>query len=63
MEIKVYGAVIVAKLMYGIASIPLTKADGIKIDACQMKGPRKVLNTKNLTGLEYPTRNFLNEST
>ena len=30
-NIKVYGAVIVAKLMYGRASIPLTKADGRKM--------------------------------
>ena len=27
-KIKIYDAVIVAKLMYGLASIPLTEADG-----------------------------------
>ena len=32
-RIRVYDAVTVAKLMYGLASIPLTKADGRKIDA------------------------------
>ena len=30
-KIRVYDAVIVAKLMYGLASIPLTKADGQKM--------------------------------
>ena len=29
--------------MYGLASIPLTKADGRQIDAFQMKGLRKIL--------------------
>ena len=33
--------------MYGLASIPLTKADGRNIDAFQMKGPRKILHVKN----------------
>ena len=47
LKIKVYDAVIVAKLMYGLASIPLTKADGRKNNAFQMKGPRKILNVKN----------------
>ena len=56
-KIRVYDAVIVAKLKYGLASIPLTKADGRKIDALQMKGLRKILHIKTLTGLEYPTRN------
>ena len=46
-KIKVYGAVIVAKLMYGLASIPLTKADGRKNGAFQMKGFRKILHIKN----------------
>ena len=56
-EIRVYDAVIVAKLMYGLASIPRTKADGRKLDASQMKGLREILHIKTLTGLEYPTRN------
>ena len=47
-KIRVYDAVIVAKLMYGLASIPLTKADGRNIVAFQMKGLRKILHIKNL---------------
>ena len=46
-KIKVYDAVIVANLMYGLASIPLTKAGGRKIDAFQMKGFRKILHITN----------------
>ena len=56
-KITVYDAVIVAKLMYGLASIPFTKADGRKIDAFQIKILRKILHIKTLTGQEYPTRN------
>ena len=37
-KIEVYDAVIVARLMYGLASIPLTKAGGRKVDVFQMKG-------------------------
>ena len=44
---RVYDAVIVAKLMYGLASIPLTKADGRKNDAFQSKGLRKILHIKS----------------
>ena len=33
--------------MYGLASIPLTKADGRKVDAFQMKGLRKILHIKS----------------
>ena len=58
-KIRVYDAVIVAKLMYGLAPIPPTKADGRKIDAFQLKGLRKILHIKTLTGLEYSTRNCL----
>ena len=46
-KLRVYDAVILAKLMYGLASIPLTKADGRKIDASQMKGLRKILHIRN----------------
>ena len=46
-KIRVYDAVVVAKLMYGLASIPLTTADG-KNGAFQMKGLRKILHIKNL---------------
>ena len=48
MEVKVYDAITVAKLMYGLASIPLTKADGRKLDAFQMKGLIKILKVRNL---------------
>ena len=60
-KIKVYDAVIVADLMYGLASVPLTKADGRSIDVFQMKGFRKILNFKTLIGLGYPTRNYVLE--
>ena len=46
-KIKVYDAVIVAKLMYGLTSIPLSKVDTNKIDAFQMRGPRKILEIKH----------------
>ena len=46
-KIKVYDAVTVAKLMYGLPSIPLTIGDGRKVDASQMKGLRKILHIKN----------------
>ena len=46
-KLKVYDAVIVAKLMYGLTSIPLSKADANKIDAFQMRGLRKILKIKH----------------
>ena len=46
-KIKVYDAVIVAKLMYGLTSIPPSKADANKIDAFQLKGFRKILEAKH----------------
>ena len=46
-KIRVYDAVIVAKLMYGLTSIPLSKADANKIDAFQMRGVRKILKVKH----------------
>ena len=46
-KIRVFDAVIVAKLMYGLASIPLSKADANKIDAFQMRGLRKILEAKH----------------
>ena len=46
-KVKVYDAVIVAKPMYGLAPVPPTRADGRKIDAFQMKGLRKFVETKN----------------
>ena len=47
-KLRVYDAVIVAKLMYGLSSIPLPKADANKIDAFQMRGSRQ---NKNQTPL------------
>ena len=46
-KIKVHDAVMIAKLMYGLASIPLTKADGRKNGAFQMKGLTNILHIKN----------------
>ena len=46
-KLKVHDAVTVAKLVYGITSIPLPKADANKTDAFQMRGLRKVLKTKH----------------
>ena len=40
-KIRVYDAVIVTKLMYGLTSIPLSRADANKLDAFQMRGLRK----------------------
>ena len=39
--IRVYDAVIVTKLMYGLTSIPLSRADANKLDAFQVRGLRK----------------------
>ena len=47
LRIRVYDAVIVAKLMYGLTPIPLPKADANKIDAFQMRGLRKILKVKH----------------
>ena len=38
---------IVAKLMYGLTSIPFSKADANKVDALQMRGLRKILKVKH----------------
>ena len=46
-KIIVYDAVIVTKLLYGLASVPLTRADCNKIDAFQMRGLRKILKIKH----------------
>ena len=37
----------VAKLMYGLTSIPLSKADANNIDAFQMRGLRKFVKIKH----------------
>ena len=36
-KVRVHDAVVVAKLMYGLISIPLSKADANKVDAFQMR--------------------------
>ena len=46
-EPQVYDAVIVSKLLYGLTSIPLTRADCNRIDAFQMRGLRKILKIKH----------------
>ena len=46
-KIRVYGAVVVTKLMYGLISITLSKADADKIDAFQMKRLRNILKVKH----------------
>jgi hypothetical protein len=46
-KLLVFDAVIVAKLLYGLTSIPLTQADCNKIDAFQMRGLRKILKIKH----------------
>ena len=38
---------IVARLMYGLTSIPFSKADANKIDAFRMRGLRKILKAKH----------------
>ena len=45
--LRVYDTVIVAKLMYGLTSIPLSKADANKLDAFQMRGLRKISKIKH----------------
>ena len=46
-KIRVYDAVIVTKLMYGLTSIPLSRADANKLDAFHMRGLRKILKVKH----------------
>ena len=38
---------IVTKLMYGLTSIPLSRADANKLDAFHMRGLRKILKVKH----------------
>ena len=56
-KLKVYDAVIVAKLVYGLSSIPHSRADANNIDAFQMRGLRKIVNIKPPTGPGHPIRN------
>ena len=46
-KLRVYDAVIVAKLMYGLSWIPLSRADANKIDAFQLRGLNKHLKIKH----------------
>ena len=62
-KLKVYDAVIVTKLMYGVTSIPLSKADANKIDAFQMRGLRKILKSSTLIGPGCPTKSYLKSQT
>ena len=56
MKLRVYGAVTVAKLMYGLSSIPLPKADANKLDAFQMRGLRNFLKIKHPYWPRAPSR-------
>ena len=40
-KIRVYDAVIVNRIIYGLTSIPLSRADANKLDAFHMRGLRK----------------------
>ena len=46
-KLRVYDATIVAKLMYGLSPIPLSKADANELDAFQMRGLKEVLIIKH----------------
>ena len=43
MEIGVFNAVIVSKLVYGLETLNFTKSIGQKLNTFQMKGPRKIM--------------------
>ena len=47
-KIKVFNAVLVSKLLYGLETIPISEASRSRIDAFQMKGLRKIL------GIDHP---------
>eukprot|EP00972_Heterocapsa_arctica_P087360 12883775-Heterocapsa_arctica.AAC.1 len=42
-KLRVYDAVIVSKLLYGLEALSLTDADVAKLDAFQIRGLRKIL--------------------
>ena len=46
-KLRVYDAVIVAKLTCGLTSIPLSKSDANKLDVFQMRGLREILKVKH----------------
>ena len=46
-KIRVYDAVVVAKLMYGLTSVPLSKADANTIVAFHLGGLRNILKVKH----------------
>lgn len=56
LKLKVYDAVIVATLMYGLSSIPFPRADANKIDAFQRAEEKK---SNTLAGPGYLIRNYL----
>ena len=46
-KLRVYDAVIAARLMYGLTPKPLSKADANKLDAFQVRGLREILKIKH----------------
>eukprot|EP00972_Heterocapsa_arctica_P088375 13030634-Heterocapsa_arctica.AAC.1 len=46
-KLRVYDAVIVSKLFYGLEALSLTNADHAKLDAFQIRGLRKLLGIKH----------------
>jgi hypothetical protein len=46
-KLRVYDAVIVAKVLYGLEAIPFTERDCAKLDAFQYRGLRKILQIKH----------------
>eukprot|EP00972_Heterocapsa_arctica_P025365 3735720-Heterocapsa_arctica.AAC.1 len=49
-KLRVYDAVIVSTLLYGLEALSLTDADRAKLDAFQSRGLRKYLESNNLSG-------------
>ena len=62
-KIKVYDAVIVAKLMYGLASIPLTTTDGITKWRFEMKGLITILKDQHPYWSRVSNKSCLRELT
>eukprot|EP00972_Heterocapsa_arctica_P013816 2037709-Heterocapsa_arctica.AAC.1 len=46
-KLRVYDAVIVSKLLYGLETLSLTDTDISKLDALQIRGLRKILGIKH----------------
>eukprot|EP00972_Heterocapsa_arctica_P091643 13517548-Heterocapsa_arctica.AAC.1 len=47
LKLRVYDAVIVSKLLYGLEALSLTETDHSKLDAFQIRGLRKILGVKH----------------